>query len=89
MRRRLIPFLVILIGTATLWQGQAESGLPATVQGQAKIQARGYLPAEAWEPLELIEGGSEFQNRKDHVPAATRGYYREYTVPMPVEKSAP
>jgi len=86
MRRLLNPFLVILIGTATLWQGQAQ------------IQARGYLPAEAWETLELIEGGgpfpyrkdgSEFQNRKDHLPAATRGYYRVYTVPMLVEKSAP
>lgn len=71
MRRLLIPFLLVLIGTATLWQGPAETGLPAPVQGhtqtktQTQIQARGNLPA------------------------AASGYYREYTVPMPVEESAP
>jgi guanyl-specific ribonuclease Sa len=50
------------------------------------------LPAEARETLELIarggpfpyrKDGSEFRNREQNLPAAPRGYYREYTVPTP------
>ena len=92
MRRLLIPLLVILIGAATLWQRQTEPGLPAPVEAQSQTQAREGLPAEAWETLELIQRGGPFPNRRDGVqfqnretrlPAAARGYYREYTVPTP------
>ena len=50
------------------------------------------LPPEAREALTLIErggpfpyrqDGSTFHNREGQLPAQTRGYYREYTVPTP------
>lgn len=71
MRRLLIPFLLVLIGTATLWQGPAETGLPAPVQGQTQTKTQTQIQA------------------RGNLPAAARGYYREYTVPVPVEESAP
>jgi len=98
MRRLLIPFLVILIGAVTLWQRQTVPGLPAPAEAPARdaaparFEARGGLPAEAWETLELIErggpfphrqDGTDFQNREELLPAAARGYYHEYTVPTP------
>ena len=75
MRRLLIPLLVILIGAATLWQRQTETGLLAPVEtpSQGEVQAEaptrpqapGGLPAEAWETLELIERGGPFPHRQD------------------------
>jgi len=50
------------------------------------------LPAEARTTLQLIRNGGpfpyrrdgiEFQNRERRLPARSRGYYREYTVPTP------
>lgn len=50
------------------------------------------LPPEARETLRLIDAGGPFPYRRDGVvfgnrehrlPAAPRGYYREYTVPTP------
>ncbi len=90
MRRLLISLLVILIGAVTLWQRQAET--PAPTDAQDVADARDDLPAEARETLELIarggpfpyrKDGSVFQNREQNLPAAPRGYYREYTVPTP------
>jgi len=55
-------------------------------------ESRTGLPAEARATIALIErggpfpyrqDGSVFQNREGHLPAAARGYYREYTVPTP------
>lgn len=50
------------------------------------------FPPEAWQTLELIQRGGPFPYRKDGttffnreglLPAKSRGYYREYTVPTP------
>lgn len=50
------------------------------------------LPPEARETLRLIDAdgpfphrrdGIVFQNRERRLPARSRGYYREYTVPTP------
>lgn len=75
MRRLLIPLLVILIGAATLWQRQTETGAPtpAEVPAQdasraavpARLQDHGGLPAEAWETLDLIDQGGPFPYRQD------------------------
>ncbi|MEZ5079230.1 MAG: ribonuclease domain-containing protein [Thermoleophilia bacterium] len=52
------------------------------------------LPPEARQTLELIDrggpfpyskDGSTFGNREGLLPSASRGYYREYTVPTPGE----
>ncbi|MGK5556137.1 ribonuclease domain-containing protein [Actinomadura kijaniata] len=54
------------------------------------------LPAEARETLRLIEAGGPFPYRRDgtyflnregRLPARERGYYREYTVPTPGERT--
>ena len=56
--------------------------------------AAGDLPPEARRTLELIDrggpfpyskDGSTFGNREGLLPSASRGYYREYTVPTPGE----
>ena len=92
MRRLLIPLLVILIAAATVWQRQAETGLPAPVPAQMQEKARGGLPAEAWATVELIkqggpfpyrQDGQTFGNREGLLPDERGGYYREYTVPTP------
>ncbi|MEQ1802467.1 MAG: ribonuclease domain-containing protein [Gammaproteobacteria bacterium] len=53
------------------------------------------LPSEALDTLELIRRGGPFPHRQDGtvfgnreglLPAADRGYYREYTVPTPGER---
>ena len=74
-------------------QGQAEG--PARSPGRSPgrpAEIRPGLPAEAWTTLELIERGGPFPHRQDGgvffnreglLPAAARGYYREYTVPTP------
>lgn len=86
MRRVLIPLLVILIGGITLWQQQA---------GTTQTPAPSGLPSEALDTLELIRRGGPFPHRQDGtvfgnreglLPAADRGYYREYTVPTPGER---
>jgi ribonuclease T1 len=97
MRRLVIPVLILLIAAATLWQQNAGKGLSVPTLGAGRIPGQpaanlAGFPAEAWATLELIErggpfpydrDGSVFQNREGHLPAAERGYYREYTVPTP------
>ncbi len=78
MRRLLISLLVILIGAVTLWQRQAETRPPVPVEARETLEliARGG-------PFPYRKDGSEFRNREQNLPAAPRGYYREYTVPTP------
>jgi ribonuclease T1 len=54
--------------------------------------ARGELPIEARQTLQLIASGGPFPYRRDGIvfgnlegrlPARARGYYHEYTVPTP------
>jgi len=54
------------------------------------------LPAEAHETIALIRKGGPFPyakdgalfgNREGHLPAQKRGYYREYTVKTPGERT--
>jgi ribonuclease T1 len=54
------------------------------------------LPPEVRQTLDLIKrggpfpyarDGTVFQNRENRLPARQRGYYREYTVPTPGERS--
>ncbi|GGM53178.1 ribonuclease N1 [Longimycelium tulufanense] len=67
----------------------AESGLP--------VKPLSVLPAEAGRTWRLIErggpfpypdkDGSTFGNRERLLPAKERGYYREYTVPTPGDRT--
>lgn len=67
---------------------------PASADNSAIGIAQGIaqLPAEARDTLALIARGGPFPHRRDGIvfnnyerrlPAAPRGYYREYTVPTP------
>ena len=69
----------------------AYSASAAQLQTIATI-ARGELPLEARQTLQLIASGGPFPYRRDGIvfgnlegrlPARVRGYYREYTVPTP------
>ena len=77
MRRWLTGIFALLIGSAA-----AGFELPSVSATQ--------LPAEARQTLRLIDAGGpfpykrdgiRFQNRERRLPAAPKGYYREYTVP--------
>lgn len=72
---------------------QAKSGLEAVVTAPIALQD---LPKEGQETYRLIHQGGPFRYEKDGVvfgnrerqlPRADRGYYREYTVKTPGEKS--
>ncbi|MBO4330246.1 MAG: ribonuclease [Rhodocyclaceae bacterium] len=68
----------------------AQSAQPA--QAAAPRADTGTLPPEAYAVIERIQrnaphpyakDGSTFFNREGKLPARSRGYYREYTVPTP------
>lgn len=77
----------------------AAAAMPAWSRGSAPAESRSVpaltlseLPAEAQHTLRLIRKGGPFPYQRDGVvfgnferalPARSRGYYREYTVPTP------
>jgi ribonuclease T1 len=74
----------------------AKPPVAGSQHGQPASPARdgypGWLPAEAFDALAMIErggpyphrqDGSTFQNRERLLPSQPRGYYREYTVRTP------
>ncbi len=67
----------------------------ATRSGERQLELRG-LPAEAVEVIAQIKRGGPFAYRKDgtvfhnrerRLPSQPTGYYREYTVPTPGERT--
>ena len=83
MRRVLAGLTALLLAGAA-----AAFGLPEVRPEQ--------LPAEARQTLRLIDAGGPFpykrdgitfQNREQLLPRQARGYYREYTVPTPGERT--
>ena len=87
--------LVALVVAGVLWQqhGAAPIGAPAgTTTADTTPGRLAFLPPEATATLAAISRGGPFAYRQDGVvfgnyehllPAQPRGYYREYTVPMP------
>jgi ribonuclease T1 len=81
--------LILALLATTSCGGEAQDG------GMPEI-AVAELPAEARDTLALIRKGGPFPysrdgttffNREGRLPAAGRGYYREYTVPTPGERT--
>lgn len=82
-------FLGALLAAAVLASATAVSAREtAAIPEVAAVE----LPREARETLELIKQGGPFPHERDGVvfgnrerrlPARSRGYYREYTVPTP------
>jgi ribonuclease T1 len=68
----------------------------STAAAQTKEVALAQLPREARQTLEAIKRGGPFAFERDgvvfgnyerHLPPRERGYYREYTVPTPGQRS--
>ena len=86
---------VALLALSGAWVGavaQAKTPPPAALQTVARVE----LPAQAQTMMTLIEQGGPFKydkdgtvfgNREKILPARQRGYYREYTVKTPGERS--
>jgi ribonuclease T1 len=83
MRRFLVLLLVLV-------------ALPAAARSILVDIAIADLPPEARQTLQLIKQGGPFPHRRDGVtfgnferrlPSKPRGYYREYTVPTPGERT--
>ena len=86
---------VALLALSGAWVGavaQAKTPPPAALQTVARAE----LPAQAQTMMTLIEQGGPFKydkdgtvfgNREKILPAHQRGYYREYTVKTPGERS--
>jgi ribonuclease T1 len=84
-----------LLALSGAWAGvvaQAKTSAPAALQTVARAE----LPAQAKTMMTLIEQGGPFKydkdgtvfgNREKILPARQRGYYREYTVKTPGERS--
>lgn len=92
MRRAVLPRLLLLLSLAVLLPGCAPASAPDDSRAAAVHPAHAGLPPEALDTLALIrrggpypyrKDGSAFHNRERLLPAAARGYYREYTVPTP------
>jgi ribonuclease T1 len=91
LRALLAAFAVALATLAAPSQAQ-RSDAPAAVAEVAESQ----LPAEAREALALIRRGGPFpyardgitfSNREGRLPPKRRGYYREFTVKTPGERT--
>lgn len=86
---------VALLALSGAWVGavaQAKTPTPAALQTVTRAE----LPAQAQTMMTLIEQGGPFKydkdgtvfgNREKILPARKRGYYREYTVKTPGERS--
>ena len=86
---------VALLTLSGAWAGVvAQAKTPVPVALQTVVRAE--LPAQAQTMMTLIEQGGPFKydkdgtvfgNREKILPARQRGYYREYTVKTPGERS--
>jgi len=85
-------FAALAMGFAPCAPAQKGPGL----EPAAKEIAYAKLPPEAHETIALIRKGGPFPyakdgalfgNREGHLPAQKRGYYREYTVKTPGERT--
>jgi ribonuclease T1 len=67
------------------WNDRPEESRPAPVRvAELPTQARDiYGRIRQGGPFQYEKDGSVFGNRERMLPRATRGYYREYTVPTP------
>lgn len=92
MARRRLPLQLLLCFVAALGFSAPAAARGDSPQGRAQEIRAIELPREARETLQLIQRGGPYPHERDGVtfgnyekqlPAAQRGYYREYTVPTP------
>ncbi len=85
--------LLLLFGLTLTFNGSASAREPAPQMGTVRLAD---LPREAHQTLALIKAGgpfpyekdgTRFQNREKRLPIQPSGYYTEYTVRTPGEKT--
>lgn len=91
-------FAALAILTGCSGEAPSANGVraqPPSAASRTALDTRG-LPQEATEVIAMIQrggpfpyrkDGSTFQNRERRLPDQPRGYYREYTVPTPGERT--
>lgn len=88
-------FLLILLLGLLAWGGAQGFWFQPKGEGLRVVALVG-LPPEARQTLVLIKQGGPFpykrdgivfQNRENRLPPQHKGYYREYTVPTPGERT--
>ena len=64
----------------------APAGMPIVTLDALPTEAAATIAAiQADGPYAYRQDGATFENREGHLPAAPKGFYREYTVPTPGE----
>lgn len=85
--------LLLLLGLTLTFNGSASAREPAPQMGTVRLAD---LPREAHQTLALIKAGgpfpyekdgTRFHNREKRLPIQPSGYYTEYTVRTPGEKT--
>jgi ribonuclease T1 len=86
MQRLLLIFLLALLPftTQAFWGGDKPRGLNAIAVAQLPPEGRATLALiKQGGPFPYPRDGIIFGNYEKRLPAQTRGYYHEYTVPTP------
>lgn len=80
--------MLALLVTISCGGESAESGFPEIAVSELPAEARDTLASiRKGGPFPYSRDGTTFFNREGRLPAAERGYYREYTVPTPGERT--
>lgn len=94
--RQLPRYFLVCLLTAFALLSACSGDTPASARATQPNGELAWLPPEALTTLTLIERGGPFPYRKDGttfhnrerlLPQKPRGYYREYTVPTPGERT--
>ena len=93
MRRLTQAFIVLLLAAFALLPACSRDAPRDATPARSELA---WLPSEALNTLALIQRGGPFPyskdgttffNREGQLPKQSRGYYREYTVPTPGERT--
>ncbi|MEX0958685.1 MAG: ribonuclease domain-containing protein [Burkholderiales bacterium] len=80
--------MLALLVTISCGGEPTESGFPEIAVSELPAEAEDTLASiRKGGPFPYSRDGTTFFNREGRLPAAERGYYREYTVPTPGERT--
>ncbi|HUF20124.1 MAG TPA: ribonuclease domain-containing protein [Burkholderiales bacterium] len=88
LRHLAAALMLALAATTSCGDEAREAGMPEIGVAELPAQARDTLALiRKGGPFPYSRDGTTFFNREGRLPAAGRGYYREYTVPTPGERT--
>jgi len=94
-RRTFSHWVLVAVATAAAVFGGSVNAKEAAAEKGLATLSEAALPPQARQTLQLIysggpfpysKDGTVFGNRERLLPARSRGYYREYTVPTPASR---